>query len=197
MQTTKTDLETSSMNPSHSADNSSSETLGNRNSSRWQFTLRETLLATLAFAGIFAAFFQYQPRQSSAMARSFNALDVVNTVIENQKLAGSARGLGGSGGGYSPQLVMLDSKIAIDEMDSPTINNVLMPALMSELERSVKAEGFKTQEPSTTGRSVSNQSSISGFSFVYEGQSITGHLRVFSINDNGDQPILVITLNEF
>ena len=166
---------------------------------KWQFSLREIVLATVAIAAIIALVMQNQPRKISSLAQQFDPRASLNRIIKDNNLPGQLLGVGGTGGGSSDSMITWAEKVRLSGVPISDIKGVVMPALRDEIKTAISSEGFGFKSSSVRGskdKKTKEWDQVSYFSFGYEGLSISGRLRVFSTFHRSGDPMLIIFLDE-
>ena len=166
---------------------------------KWQFSLREIVLATVAIAAIIALVMQNQPRKISSMAQQFDPHATLNRIIKDNNLPGQLLGVGGAGGGRLDSMITWAEKVRLSGVPVTDVNSVVMPALMDEMKTAIAGEGYGFRSSSTRGsrnKKTQEWDKLSYFSLGYKGLRISGRLRVFSTFHRSGDPMLIIFLDE-
>ena len=165
---------------------------------RWQFSLREIVLATIAIAAIVALVMQKPPRKSSLMAQQFDPVTALKRIVKDENLPGRAFKTGGNGGrsGSATRLVFEISLAGVPDAD---VKVVLMPTFMKEIQNAITSGGLSIKSKSQSGnkhKDTQEWDNVSGFSFGYKNPTIVGMVRVYTCYDKRGDPMLIITLDE-
>ena len=166
---------------------------------KWQFSLREIIIATAAIAAIIAIVMQNRPRKVSIMAQQFNPSAILTQVITDKGLQGKVIRRGGGGRGGSQSSLNFVSMIQLRDVSDSDVTEILMPALLDEIRTAIIDEGYSITKQSKAGAMdevTEEWKSISNFGFGYRGSRIFGQLRVFTCYDSEGVSRLIITLDE-
>ena len=166
---------------------------------KWQFSLREIVLATVAIAAIIALVMQNQPRKISLMAQQFDPHASLNRIIKDNNLPGQLLGVGGTGGGGTDSMFTWAEKIRLNDVPISDVKSVVMPALRDEMKTAITGEGYGFKSSSVRGsenKKTKEWDKVSYFSFGYEGLRVSGRLHVFSTYHRSGDPMLIIFLDE-
>ena len=166
--------------------------------SKWQFSLRETILATTAIAAIFALVLLNPARRTSEMSRQFNPAEMVTQILKDKNVPGMAYKSRGRGGSSSSALSK-DAVVKFNGVSDSNVKDVVMPVLMDQIKVWIDDEGYELVAEGTSGKRMKDTDEwewVSDFTFGYQDRRIRGRVRVMTSYSKDGAPVLIFTLDE-
>jgi hypothetical protein len=161
---------------------------------RFQFSLREYFLATIALCAVIALFVKKTPLGTASFA---NGLDARALVTDCATQAGVMLEIGGSGEGSfgSDQYANREASISIRQPAVDEFRLKVMPVVRDRVKEMLEDDGWDllgwSRSPSV------DRPEVQEFSFRYRRQDRLGVIRVYSLDQPGGEHRVLLLVDEW